>query len=112
SLIVTVAVLYCVVPPVPAVVRLTVEPFVTATELSIRCAVSAGVVPLKFVTGTKRNCVVAARTSEVASVRFVAMAFQGVPSVDHCQTPCAALAALAEMAMPANVLADEPPLAV
>src|ERR1041384_7648246 len=96
--------LYCVVPPVPTALRSTVVLLLTApAESSIRCTVSAGALPLKFSAGRKRICVVAAKISALVAATLVEMSFQVVPLVDHCHLPSAAVAALAEIAMPAKV---------
>src|SRR3954447_24416573 len=104
----TVPELYWVVPPVPVVVRLTVVLLVIAVESSIRCAVSDGVVPFQFAAGRKRTEVVAAKTSALLSETVVEMSVQLAP-LNHCQVPSVAVAALAEIAMPAKPLAFEPP---
>src|SRR4051812_21328116 len=104
----TVPELYWVVVPVPVVVRLTVVLLVIAVESSIRCAVSDGVVPFQFAAGRKRTEVVAAKTSALLSETVVEMSVQLAP-LNHCQVPSVAVAALAEIAMPAKPLAVEPP---
>src|SRR5436189_62402 len=70
-------------------------------------APSAAVVPLMTV-GASFTAVTVS-LSALAALTPVEMAFQVVPSVDHCHVPCAAEAAFAEIAIPANASADEPP---
>jgi hypothetical protein len=109
----TVPELTWLVPPVaPTPLKSLVAPSVTEVGDSIRCAESAGAGPLKSATGTKRRCAVGDRSSALA-VETPLMSVQLVPLLDHCQVPwVAALAASAVIAMPAKVLADDPPLAV
>ena len=77
---------------------------------SIRRTVRPPGVPFQFGSGTKRSEAVDGRISAVPSPRPVrGTSTQVVPSSVYCQLPCAAVASFAVMAIPANVLAEEPP---
>ena len=79
-------------------------------EPSIRRTVRPPGVPFQFGSGTKRSDAVDGRISAVASPRPVrGTSTQVVPSNVYCQLPCAAVASFAVIAMPAKLLADEPP---
>ncbi len=87
SPMVTVPVLYRVTPPVPALVRSTLPPELTAPcELSIRWTVSEPGVPLKSAAGLNRTAVPAARIKALESETPVGMSVQVAP-FSHCHLP-------------------------
>jgi hypothetical protein len=90
----------------------TEEPLVREVELSTKRVVSEPGVPLKLAAGQKRIVVFEARKRAVESERELEMDVQLIPSVDHCQLPCAANAVFVIMAIPARVLALDPPVTV
>ena len=96
----------------PLVETLMEEPLVAAAESSTSRVVREPGVPLKLAAGRKRSDVVVARKRAELLERDVAMEVQLLPSVDHCQVPCAAVAALAVMATPRKLLAEDPPATV
>ena len=79
----------------------------TVAELSIRRTVREPGTPLKLLTGTKRRLWLDSTSNGAASVGLPT-ATQLAP-LKYSQTPCCAVAAFATMAMPASVLALEPP---
>ena len=67
-------------------------------------------VPFQLALGWKCSLVPAANTRALLSETEVAMLYQVLPlSVEYCQTPWPAVAALPVMAIPASAVAVEPP---
>ena len=96
-------------PPDAAPLTLTTVPVVTAPpELSISRVVSTPGVPFQLPVGWKRILSPAAMMNALSTLTAGRLIHVVPPSVEYCQVPCSAVAALVVMAMPASVLAVEP----